>query len=94
MLKHIAANILKRYLNRQFLKKEIKKAFRKRYRKASITQRQNRVKVPILYQELAEDMRIVNAHIFKGLVKEALNEIGVKYSKSRDAYYFAGCKKT
>lgn len=93
MLKSIAKNILLSYLNTQLLKKEIKKAFTKRYKKAPITVRENRIKVPLMYIDLAERLRMVNGNIFKRLVRESLNELGIKIGKSNDAYYWTGVKK-
>jgi len=93
MLKTIAKNILLNYLNIQLLKKEIKKSFNRKYKKASMTIRENRIKVPLLYIDLSERLRIVNGQIFKRLVRESLNELGIKIGKSNDAYYFVGLKK-
>lgn len=93
MLKVIAENILTQYLNIQYLKLEIRKAFLKKYKKAPLRDKNNRVKAPDLYQELSEDMRIVNGFIFKALTRDTLNQIGIKLSKSNDAWYYRGCTR-
>lgn len=93
MLKIIAKNILLNYLNVQLLKKEIKKSFNNKFKKAPITVKENRVRTMLLYTELAEDLRIVNGFIFKDLVKESLSEMGIKITKSSDAWYYAGLKR-
>jgi len=93
MLKSIAENILTQYLNIQYLKIEIKKAFLIKYKKGTLKDKANRVKAPDLYQELSEDMRIVNGFLFKTLTRDTLNLMGIKLSKSNDAWYFRGAKR-
>lgn len=93
MLKVVAKNILINYLRVQHLKKEIKKSFNKKFKKAPITVKENRIKTKVVYEELGEDLRIVQGFIFKRLVEEALNEEGIKISASSDAWYFRGIKR-